>query len=208
MKIGVISIHDQAYEPVANITVSNLTQYCIRHGYNHHIYRSCVGGRDIVWERIPRILERLPQYDWVVYFDSDVLVTNHFVKLEEFLDKEIVLSENIREDGSVHLNDGVLFVKNSEIAVQILKFAWDKFGQKNIFCAQDAIEDLGNNDECWDFPSISVERQKRFNSFLYTEYGMPETTKGHWTVGDFALHLPGRTNERRVEIFSKTPILK
>lgn len=208
MKIGVISIHDQAYEPVANITVSNLTQYCIRHGYNHHIYRSCVGGRDIVWERVPRILERLPQYDWVVYFDSDVLVTNHFVKLEEFLDKEIVLSENIREDGSVHLNDGVLFVKNDVQSDFILKTAWKMFipDNKTIFCAQDSFEDI------YDQPGFkqhfSVERQKRFNSFLYTEYGMPETTKGHWTVGDFALHLPGRTNERRVEIFSKTPILK
>lgn len=207
MKIGVISIHDQAYESVANITVSNLTQYCIRHGYNHHIYQSCVGGRDVVWERIPRILERLPQYDWVVYFDADVQVTNHFVRLEEFLDQNIVLSESIREDGKTYLNDGVLFVKNSGPSIEALEHAWKMFGFEKIFCAQDSFQKMYDG-HWFQYGYFSVERQKRFNSFLYTEYGMPETTKGHWTVGDFALHLPGRTNERRVEIFSKTPIIK
>ena len=46
------------------------------------------------------------------------------------------------------------------------------------------------------------------NSYLYTEY--PDTNgadePGHWQPGDFLLHLPGRSLERRVEIFNSPEI--
>lgn len=208
MKIACISIYDEPYKPVADITVPNLTEYCRRHAYNHHIFRSGPWQRDIVWERIPKILEVLPNYDAVAYFDCDVLITNHNVRLEEFIDRDITLSESVREDGSIHLNDGVLLVKNSEDSISILNKAWETYPIDGINCAQDAFEKIIKDDPLLKHVSFSIERQKRFNSFLYEEYGMPLTTRGNWTVGDFALHLPGCTTERRVEIFNKTTILK
>lgn len=207
MKIACISIYDVPYKPVADITVPNLTEYCRRHGYNHHIFRAGPWQRDIVWERIPRILEVLPNYDWVVYFDSDALVTNHFIKLHEFFDSNIVMTESVRENGDVKLNDGVLCVKSAQPSYDALNCAWDMYGREGIFCAQDAFQEM--YDGYWfKHGYFAIEKQKRMNSFLYTEYGMKDTTKGHWTVGDFALHLPGRSTDRRVEIFSKIQMIK
>lgn len=203
MKIGVFTLFNGSYKPVSDITLPNLQEYCDRHGYELTPYENPALIRDIVWDRIDVILHTLHKYDWLVYFDSDVLVTNHHIKLEEFLTRDIVLSESIREDGSIHLNDGVLFVRNSQFSIDILKQAWSYHGRPGVFCAQDAFELIQPHSY-----AFSVERQKRFNSFLYNEYGMPITTRGHWTPGDFALHLPGRTTERRVEIFTNTEILK
>jgi hypothetical protein len=204
MKIGVFTLFNSSYKPVSDITLPNLQEYCDRHGYELTPYENPPIIRDIVWDRIDVILSNLHKYDWMVYFDSDVLVTNHHIPLTEFLQNDIILSESIREDGSTHPNDGVLFVRNCQESIDILKRAWDLAHYPDIFCAQDALEYLWNHYSA----GICIAAQKRFNSFLYSEYGMPITTRGHWTIGDFALHLPGRTTARRVEIFNNTEIIK
>lgn len=130
----------------------------------------------------------------------------NFGRVEEFLDYQIVLSESIRENGDQKLNDGVLFVKNSEASIHALNHAWNMFGEDKIFCAQDAFQNMF--DGHWFRGYFSVERQKRFNSFLYCEYGMSDHTRGHFTEGDFALHLPGCTTQRRVAIFNNVKVIK
>lgn len=205
--IGAFTMFDDPYRPVSNITIPSLGMYCARHGYELKVYENPPILRTIVWDRIQVILNNIDDYDWMVHFDADVLITNHNIKLEEFLDRDIVLSESVRENGDIKLNDGVIFVKNSDRAKSILQKSWDMNSVEGIFCAQDAFQVI-YDEHPHSKEAFSVEKQKRINSFLYSEYGMPETTRGNWTEGDFALHLPGRTTERRVEIFNNTRIIK
>lgn len=198
MNICITVEADKAYKEVSDITLPVLRRYCDRHGYGLSVREEPTQSAGIIWERA----FHMNQIDWthaeaVWHFDADVLVTNHAIRLENFMPKSILISECKREDGSVHLNDGV-FAASLYGARLLSAISTDEAirQMQDVKCLQDALELRGFRGIC------DVLPQKCFNSFLYTEYGMPDTTPGHWTYGDFALHLPGRTNARRAEIFS------
>lgn len=202
MKICVCTQYNTPFQGVADVTVPVLEEYCERHGYQLAVRVDPPIHRSVVWDRVKLIQDCMDGADWVAYFDTDVLITNLHIRLEEFMSGEsIVMTEARTEDGREVINDGVCFFENLPYVRRTLDQIWDTPDSPTIFCAQDVIQKMSDD---WDLKGIlSIERQKSFNSFLYAEYGMPETTLGNWTPGDFALHLPGRTNERRVELFTE-----
>ncbi len=202
MKIGIFTQYNEPFKPVADITIPVLQDYANRHGYDLHVSVDPPIARSIVWDRYKVIADNIRFYDWVAHFDADVLVTNHHIRLEEFTDhgKSVVMSRATREDGTTMFNDGVALFRNRPDMDYILDFVNNHQSTHNILCGQDVFEygPLFLRD------CIHVERQKSINSFLYrSEYNMPETTLGNWTMGDFVLHLPGCSNQRRVDIFNQ-----
>jgi len=210
LKIAVLVEYDDNFKDVAALTIPVLIKYCARHGYDLLIENNPVMKHDrgIIWHRVQHLLERLNDYDWLVHVDADVLVTNLNVPLAEFVDDHhnIILSSNTREDGSIHLNDGVLFIKGKKERTKLtLRDCWNLYGS-DVLCAQDALEWMKKyRDATY---GIKVDRQKSFNSFLYQEYGIPTTTKGQWTKGDFMLHMPGIIMKRRLEIIPSIEIIR
>lgn len=201
MRIGVFCQYNTPFQGVADLTMPVLREYCARHGYDLHESVNPKVERSIIWDRYRILAENIENYEWIVHWDCDAMPTNLHIRLEEFcFGGDIVISRAKTERGDFRMNDGVAFFRNGPGMVDVLMSLADAPSDEGIQCGQDALEDMHG---IYSFPSIRIERHKAINSFLYQEYGMSTDTIGQWTPGDFVLHLPGRTNERRVEIFTE-----
>lgn len=203
MKIIVTAETTDTFLPVSNITFPVIQEYCDRHGYEFRPKHITEPVRSVVWDRVITLQEALKDCDWAVHVDADCLITNMHIPLTEFIeeDKSIVISKAWTELGLHVFNDGFLMVDNSDWSSHTLKWAWENTNRPEVgqFCLQDGLQFMceSGRTQAWRW---RIEKQKRCNAFLYQEYGMPETTQGQWTPGDFILHLPGMNNEKRVEL--------
>jgi hypothetical protein len=204
--IRVCTQFDEPFRGVADLTLPVLREYCERHGYSLRVDENAPIKRSIVWDRFSVVAEELRQeWDWIVHVDADVLITNFHIRLEEFMEPGtgIVISACERESGGRFLNDGVCLFENCMAVLNIVDRVVATEEGDRIFCGQDVLQQILDGRMGAGSSWIKVERQKAINAFLYEEYGMPKTTIGQWTPGDFVLHLPGCSNQRRIEIFSE-----
>lgn len=200
MTIGVYTMHDVLFQPVADITLPVLRAYCERHGYPLTVATERLSDQRVVWDKIPLLLENLHLNDWSFFIEADILITNPEWTLEQFLfgnsSADIIVSDDING-----MNFGVFFVRDSTEARVVLSDAWHMRGRADIGSEQHALIEACQGSERIRLVRVS---QKLFNSYPYaTEYGMPATTEGNWAPGDFAMHLPGMTVEKRVEVFER-----
>jgi hypothetical protein len=202
-RIAIYAQFNEPFRKVANLTIPVMQEYADRHGYDLHVGENLPIHRSIVWDRYKILRENLDRYDWIAHFDSDVLLTNLNIRLEEFCHEpsNVVISMATTEKGERRMNDGVALFRKDWYTHHILDECFHAPQEGSIQCGQDKLEMLYLTRA--DNHTFHIERQKAINSFLYSEYGLPETTVGSWGRGDFCLHLPGRTNDRRVELFTE-----
>lgn len=199
MNICIECIWDSDFQKVADITVPVIEAYAGRHKYGMAISNLPYPpfSRNIQWHRVT-LLEGLLAVEWgsplnldcVCHIDADVLITNPEIRLEDLMpegDWDIAMS---RETGGA-LNDGTCLFRNTAATRAFLQLAWDSE-------APDATSMNGVIQKMFDDGTLSQHiklaeiPKRKFNSYW-----------DDWRPGDFALHLPGMSNERRVMIFTK-----
>src|ERR1043166_9768192 len=93
MKITLLTHTDENFKPVSNITIPVFQEYCDCYGYNFVCKKEHTSGRHIVWEKIALILymfeNHRDEFDWLCYCDADVMIMNHTIKLESFIDDKV-----------------------------------------------------------------------------------------------------------------------
>ena len=96
------------------------------------------------------------------------------------------------------LNAGVLFVRNTDWSRAFVTrwLSSRPMYERHPNADQSALAHLlhGEPREKW-----GAWPQRTFNSYGYGEYGLVHP-EGEWQKGDFALHLPGLSDGRRLEI--------
>jgi hypothetical protein len=203
MNICIECIWDSDFQKVADITVPVIEAYAARHGYcsetpqmdsdpakMYHRNTCLPMLRNIQWHRVKVIGSLLEDFPIVCHIDADVLITNPEIRLEDLMpagDWDIAMS---RETGGA-LNDGTCLFRNTAATRAFLQLAWDSE-------APDATSMNGVIQKMFDDGTLSQHinlaeiPKRKFNSYW-----------DDWRPGDFALHLPGMSNERRVMIFTK-----
>ena len=185
MKIGVITLasgekflDDTKY---GKITLKN---YCEKHNYYLLEDNSLIKehDREIQWTKILLIQKFLDLniYDYLVWFDADIMILNQEITLESFIErlmnnKDVMYS---RDYGGC-VNNGVIFIKNSEFSKQYFKETWNHTNQ---VCREQGSMDMlyrHNWNDSQNHIQIT-EDQKEYNPMWYQyEYGM------------FLMHFPG-----------------
>ena len=116
MKIGVCTLmFGEKYEHYVQFCRKTLVHYCEKHGYDlledNDLYDN---SRDPMWSKI-RILQKfLPDYDYIVWIDADVMIMNSDFTLKYFIlgwmkDKDMMLALDVGDQ----INTGMWFIKNS-----------------------------------------------------------------------------------------------
>lgn len=210
MNIGVFTSFDDNFKSVGDITYPILEKYCIKNNYHPHLTSKRISDRFPVWDKIKIIYDNLNFHDWLVYLDSDTLITNHTIKIESIIDDNY----NFIAANDVHgFNSGVFFIKGkNEWSRKFLEYTWNIQPNDQVYhdwpchnatqgeqrALKAAIRDNPESDK-----KVKLVSQKLFNCYLYNLYNRPETTEGNWQKGDFILHLPAVDNSKRVEIFTQ-----
>jgi hypothetical protein len=196
-KIAVCQAWDENYQPLADITwTQNKQLYCERWGYPYHIKTD--GFKYVVsYEKIKFMLDVMqehPEYDWLYWAGTDTLITNFYIKLENFIDEDyhIVMAKDIND-----INADSFMLKNSPESREYFEFLWslvEKYNTNPWWEQQAMIDNMDKYSHLF-----KIVPQKTFNSFLYKQlywniyHSSTDKTgnDGQWAPGDFLLHIPG-----------------
>lgn len=211
MKIVFTTLHTDNYQSLADVTLEqNKRKYCELHEYplvtmtDGWLYERKAIGFDKI-TLIRDALKKYPDADWIFFSESDAMITNFKIKLEQFTDERFhfILPADI--NGT---NCGNFMLRNSEIGLAFLN---------SIECAGSIYKDhpMYENQYIQDCVTgtfwrsvIKVVPQRLFNSYDYTtmpKYAQVEHkdaigVNGQWQVGDFMIHFPDKKLEERVQL--------
>ena len=191
MKICISTLYNNDFKDVAAITLPVMHEYCLRHGYSFHARRSDKDSPAIIWERVDCVMAAMGSHDLVVQMDADVLITNLTKGIPDRFDigfSPVVVGSDVNG-----INDGVCIWNNSSEAALILGILASCKPEMGT-CPQDMLRA---------FDGVLVYNQRAMNSYLAGEYGNEPNDQTDWQLGDFVLHLPGRSNERRIKILKE-----
>lgn len=178
-----------SYWPMVELTSANRQEYCSRHGIQlrerlQHYY-------DPWGERNQMMAEELSECTRLLFMDTDTLITNISVPPESLFQKMDTLTISRDVNG---MNNGVFFLKNNEQGSRFLEKTLAGRGKydNDQLAMEHAISQLPH------LP-VSYVPQRQFNSYLYNEYPYGPNP-GSWCYGDFALHLPGLSFAKRMQL--------
>lgn len=133
-KICVVSLSDR-YELYSK-TFPLFQRYAEKHGYDLKLFSESLDKeRHPSWSKIPALKLALQEnkYDYVVWMDDDIVITNPEISLSYFIDKynfrkssaSILVSSDMPNEPSTFMNCGIFFVKTaSEASIPLLNSAW------------------------------------------------------------------------------------
>jgi hypothetical protein len=198
-------LYTSDWSELAKLSVPNLVNYCRKQGYTWNV--QCVSSPFSGYQKILYIQQLFNnnEADLVVSIDCDVLITNYNKRVEDYLSGEH--SFFICNDFN-GINAGVFAIKKTDWSKDFLSYLLLCQGEPDMHCEQDAI--IKYTKEFPNDTNIQILPHPSINSYLYENYPeIPFQTheQGQWVSGDFLLHLPGLSNQKRIEIFNNTPVI-
>lgn len=204
------TMHDAGYQPLADFTVEkNKRKYCEKHGYPLIVKTDgwTYEKKAIGFEKIGLIREALrahPECSWVFFSESDAMITNFTIKLEQFADERFHFILPADVNGT---NCGNFMLRNSEIGRAYLDSieAAGAIYKNHPMYENQYIQDSVTG-TFWR-SVIKVVPQRLFNSYDYeTLPRYPKPVKdamgieGQWQHGDFMIHFADKKLPERIEL--------
>lgn len=203
-RVVVNTFYTPSYAPLAAIIIPNLISYCKKHGYHYMINETKDDEFHFIKTRDTRKL--LDVFGVVFTIELDALITNHNIKVEDFLDDTHDIYITTDRNG---VNFGAFIAKSTQYTKDLLDEINDN---KNNY------GDEQNFMESYHHPKCKVVNHPCFNSIPYKYYEpslgvigykdgdavtMPTHEGGNWEPADFVCHTPGMSLMRRIEIFQE-----
>lgn len=204
-RVCILILYTEGWSNIAKIVLPNAKEYCQRHGYAlDAIMHREPYPLNFGYSKLTEIKRLLKNFDIVWSLDLDTLITNHCYKVEDFIDFLEDYDFFITKDVN-GINGGSFIVKKSDWSIPFLDLLYSLKGEEGMHCEQDAINYYYKNykDKIKILPHPSINSYK-YELYPEFEYGID----GQWMEGDFVLHLPGLSIEKRIEILKQTPIAK
>lgn len=192
-----ITMFNDSYTEMANLTIPNKKYYCKKHNYPLLVKTDNFSeGRHVYFDKKRYLLEALknnPDIKWFWWLDCDAVITNHSIKFEIFCDDNysFVITEDFNG-----LNNGSFFIQNTKDSIEILERTLEKENKYVDIPPYDngaLIEVLQENPNLKSL--FKFNRQRDFNS--YFNFGCEKTRldgmgyTSHWEPNDFVIHFAG-----------------
>ena len=134
--IVLLTVNDQAYQALADITAKNKQEYCNKHGYLFHhvsdggsslcgkvlsakLHKTPEDQIPIGWGKIyamQHLMDKHPECTWIFNTDCDAMITNMTIKIEDILKSVVDENTHIIIPSDVNgINCGNMMVRNSPI---------------------------------------------------------------------------------------------
>lgn len=131
------------------IAEANLTRYCLRHGYTLHVYRQLPQDSPVQtsanWLKPWLIEKHLPDHQWLLWTDADVLFINQSQPLGKLLEERNILVAH--DIGNWLINSGIVGFRNTEDNLALVRAIWQRIvsvkdksdvyasgGDQSVFC--------------------------------------------------------------------------
>jgi hypothetical protein len=242
-KFVLVSCHNEGYAPLAEITLNeNKKIYCERHAYdlyvsddlgesligkplqcgNPPIADNCVPGG---WGKIYAMkdaMERHPESEWIFNIDTDAMITNMTIKLEDIIEEHAGPETHVIVPVDINgINCGVMLVRNSPIGKAFLDTViagmplyrhWYMFENQliqDLFVGAHLEEDGVHQTGTFWGRVGKVIPQRVMNSYDYRNLPKLKNrphfndimgTCGQWEKGDFVIQWPSTDLDFRLKV--------
>lgn len=198
--------YGENYSPLADICIPSLVRYCKKNNYHwgiNMVKPDEKTGYDYL--RINRALSLLKQYEIIFIMEGDFLITNHTKRIENFIDDKhsFFICKDVNG-----VNGGSFIVIQNNFSDNFLKSTNELSNsyktEQNVWESTELIH--LKEVKILPHPSINSIPYKYYHNYGYINYqGQSEPTHemGNWQKGDFVCHLPGKTLEERIKIFTE-----
>ena len=209
MKFALVTAHNAAYQPLADITWDqNKKLYAERHGYD--AIAMTEGFQfplpQISFERTQRIIELLEsgQYDWIHACGCDTMITNFNIRLEDLIDQDY---DFLIATDCFNINNDSFLARNAPSTIAWLRHVVsirEQYADHYWYDQQAMIDTMDMM-----LNRIKIVPQRHLNSYDYDQYpgSIPHVYKkdmfgndGQWAPGDFLIQWPGIGNDRRIPL--------
>lgn len=126
--IAFVTLYTHHINTYARVSEHNVRRYCERHGHAYHVYRGIPGELDPAingtWVKSWLVKRHLPQHQWVIWIDADILFVNQSKHIEPLLEgRDLLLAKDI---GDWAFNAGVMGFRNTERNAALLAEIWER----------------------------------------------------------------------------------
>ncbi len=126
--IAFVTLYTHHINTYARVSEHNVRRYCERHGYAYHVYRGIPAELDPAingtWVKSWLVRRHLPQHQWVIWIDADILFVNQSRRVDPLLEgRELLLAKDI---GNWAFNAGVMGFRNTERNAGLLTRIWER----------------------------------------------------------------------------------
>ena len=219
MNFAIVTAHNTTYQPLADITWNqNKRLYAERWGYDAiaKIDEYKYDVSQISFERTELIINLLEsgKYDWIHACGCDTMITNFTIPLSDIADNNY---DFVIATDCYNINNDSFLARATPLTISWLKHIVsirEEYANNPWYDQQamiDTIDMMGDR--------IKFVPQRELNSYDYDQYpgSVPHIYKkdmfgndGQWQPGDFLIHWPGVSLERRLPLATQmlTQVIK
>jgi hypothetical protein len=210
-RIAFVDCSNREYRPIFRLTSPGKIAYCRRMGFDFLAFDFDMKDRTQHWGRILGMKEFLPRYDWLVYLDTDSLITNPKFDIRQIIEghpQASIITGPMPHEG--HIGTNGMILRNCGWVEGLLDewYACDQFVDSPYFGTFSAgTHDDGGFSappEKWKFYEQSAfhylydtREDVRSNTAIVPRKYMHGVPRTHCR-GDFLIHFPGMSMERKV----------
>lgn len=208
MNIALISLHDQKFQPLGDLTwTQNKEVYADMHDYmafcrTDDFHGNVSIGFEKIW-LLKQMMELNPEVDWFWWTGCDTMITNFTTKVEDKIDNayDIIIASDCNG-----INSDSFLLKNSAKGKEWIDRIWasEPIYKSHHWFEQQSMIDLIESDfkEC-----TKIVPQRYLNAYNTAIYSNQPSTDlfgndGTWHVGDWLIHWPGLSLPHRLQLAS------
>ena len=179
-----------------------LKEYCSYHNYKCVIEDKVLDhSRAPAWSKIlllQREMKNNEDYDYIIWIDDDILITDKNKKFEEFIEKyscgqDIFVSADA--DPSYPMNTGIIVCKNNKETLKYLEHIWE-------LCEKYPDS---KNAGLWEQDIMTRDYREATNKYVRiipykTIQSFYRTENKDWSPTDFSAHFTGMPIETRIKM--------
>jgi hypothetical protein len=125
-RIALVTLYTHHVNSYARVSEANVRRYCERHGYAYHVYRGIPEELDAAmngtWTKTWLLKRHLPDHEWVIWIDADMIFLNQSRALDEFLAQRDVLF--VKDIANWSVNAGLLGFRRTPENLALLERIW------------------------------------------------------------------------------------
>ena len=210
-RIAIIGAHDDKYDSIGKWAHLNKASYAQKHGYDFFLYTESLDPTRLgYWHKIIAIKNHLKDYDWIFWLDSDALIINFDIRLENLIDEEfdfITTRDNSNPDC---INSGQFLIKNCDWSFNLLN-SWYSLNYIQVQPGYDngalktLVFELGIESIR---PRVKIIPLRMLSSYIFhtgdhlsMDKVIPVDTM--YQDGDFIIHLAGFEHRHKMKMMEK-----
>jgi len=188
--IGIVTQFTKEIYDYSKYSLQNLKYYCKKQRYKLYVFNDHLCKQvHPCWYKIILINHLLSRHKYLVWIDSDAIITNPQIRFEKFIvgNYDMYACKDISPKRT-YFNSGVMIFRNNQTTKNYLNSVWNYEGPHGYTPYGD--QDILNMIYKQGFPiNIKVYNMNAFNSH-------PRKFK----INDFILHLMVRDKNKRIQI--------